>query len=100
MAAAINNDIAGGNGALRLYLVDQLFTFFEKELSPSSRELLDTQRTLLFAGPASGARPDFIFAVYVADQGFCVSTIAADPGIVFKGVIAPLYRNEARRKPG
>lgn len=42
-----NNEIAGGNGALRLYLVDQLFTFFEKELSPSSRELLDSQRTLV-----------------------------------------------------
>jgi hypothetical protein len=40
-----NNEIAAGNGALRLYLVDQLFGFFEKELSPSSRELLDTQRT-------------------------------------------------------
>jgi hypothetical protein len=41
------NEIAGANGALRLYLVDQLFAFFEKELSPSSRELLDTQRTLV-----------------------------------------------------
>jgi hypothetical protein len=39
------NEIAGANGALRMYLVDQLFTFFEKELSPSSRELLDSQRT-------------------------------------------------------
>lgn len=41
------NEIVGGNGALRLYLVDQLFNFFEKELSPSSRELRDSQRTLV-----------------------------------------------------
>lgn len=39
-----NNEIAGTNGALRLYLVDGLFEFFAKELSPSSRELLDMQR--------------------------------------------------------
>jgi len=39
-----NNDIVGNNGALRFYLTDQLFEFFAKELSPSSRELLDMQR--------------------------------------------------------
>ena len=39
-----NNEIVGSNAALRLYLVDQLFEFFEKELSPGSRELLDVQR--------------------------------------------------------
>jgi len=39
------NEISGSNGALRLYLVDQLFSFFERELSLTSRELLDTQRT-------------------------------------------------------
>jgi len=42
-----NNEIAGDNGALRLYRSDQLFGFFEKELSPSSRELLDVQRNLV-----------------------------------------------------
>lgn len=39
------SEIVGNNGSLRLYLVDQLFSFFEKELSLTSRELLDTQRT-------------------------------------------------------
>jgi hypothetical protein len=39
-----NNEIAGSNGALRLYLADQLFTFFGKELSPSNQELLVFQR--------------------------------------------------------
>ncbi len=42
-----NNEIAGSNGALRLYLVDRLFEFFAKELSPGSRELLDVQRALV-----------------------------------------------------
>jgi hypothetical protein len=42
-----DNEIVGINGALRLYLVDQLFEFFTKELSPGSRELLDMQRGLV-----------------------------------------------------
>jgi len=42
-----NNEITGNNGALRLYLTDQLFEFFTKELSPSSRELLDMQRSFV-----------------------------------------------------
>ena len=41
------SDITGANGALNLYLADQLYLFFEKELSPSSRELLDIQRNLV-----------------------------------------------------
>ena len=39
-----NEEIVAANGALNLYLVDRLYSFFEKELSPSSRELLDIQR--------------------------------------------------------
>jgi hypothetical protein len=46
-------EIIGANGALNLYLPDQLYTFFEKELSPSSRELLDVQRNLVNGYAAS-----------------------------------------------
>ena len=42
-----NNEIVGSNAALRLYLVDQLFEFFAKELSPGSRDLLDVQRGIV-----------------------------------------------------
>lgn len=42
-----DNEIVGPSGALRLYLPHQLFNFFEKELSPSSRELMDSQRALV-----------------------------------------------------
>lgn len=42
-----DNEIAGPNGALRLYLTHQLFEFFEKELSPGSRELMESQRALV-----------------------------------------------------
>jgi hypothetical protein len=42
-----NNDITGANGALRLYQTPQLFEFFEKELAPGSRELLESQRALV-----------------------------------------------------
>lgn len=48
-----NNEIAGSNGALTLYLTDQLFEFFAKELSPSSRELLTVQRGLVHGYVAS-----------------------------------------------
>ena len=41
------SDITGPNGALRLYQTAQLFEFFEKELAPTSRELLDSQRALV-----------------------------------------------------
>ncbi len=41
------NDITQANGALRLYQTPQLFEFFEKELSPGNRELLDSQRALV-----------------------------------------------------
>jgi hypothetical protein len=41
------SDITGPNGALRLYQTAQLFEFFEKELAPASRELLDSQRALV-----------------------------------------------------
>lgn len=46
-------EIIGANGALNLYLPDRLYTFFEKELSPSSRELLDVQRNLVNGYAAS-----------------------------------------------
>ncbi len=42
-----NNDIIAQNGALRLFQTHQLFEFFEKELSPSSRELREPQRALV-----------------------------------------------------
>ena len=42
-----DTDITGPNGALRLYLTHQLFEFFEKELSPGSRELMESQRALV-----------------------------------------------------
>jgi hypothetical protein len=42
-----NNDITGANGALRLYQTAQLFEFFEKQLTPGSRELLESQRALV-----------------------------------------------------
>ena len=48
-----DNDIAGPNGALRLYLTHQLFEFFEKELSPGSRELMESQRALVTGYVAS-----------------------------------------------
>jgi hypothetical protein len=46
-------EIIGSNGALNLYLPDRLYTFFEKELSPSSRELLDIQRNVVNGYAAS-----------------------------------------------
>jgi len=39
-----NNEITASNGALRLYQAHQLFDFFQKELSPSNRDLLETHR--------------------------------------------------------
>jgi energy-coupling factor transporter ATP-binding protein EcfA2 len=42
-----NSEITGSNGALNLYLADQLYLFFKEELSPSSRDLLDIQRNLV-----------------------------------------------------
>ena len=38
------SDITGPNGALRMLLVDQLFEFFARELSPGSKELREMQR--------------------------------------------------------
>jgi hypothetical protein len=53
-----NSEIIGKNGALSLYLVDKIYLFFEKELSPSSRELLDIQRNLVngYAGSLQALR--------------------------------------------
>ena len=42
-----NNDITAANGALQLYQTAQLFEFFEKQLTPGSRELLESQRGLV-----------------------------------------------------
>lgn len=42
-----NNEIVGSNGALKLYLTYQLFEFFEKDLSPGNRELMESQRALV-----------------------------------------------------
>jgi len=41
------NQIVAPNGALRLYLAHELFEFFETQLSPTSRELRDAQRSLV-----------------------------------------------------